>query len=105
MAGPDTSGSESQRLESLAKQLADLERQSADYIATQQRSASVRKLLTLVVVALLVIYGTMYYTTGKALYDPKTREQFVQELERSRAANSDELMRHVYRLREDTWPT
>src|SRR5262245_40306028 len=98
MPGPDPSGAESQRLEALAKQLADLERQSADYMAAQQRSASVRKLLTLVVVALLVIYGTMYYTTGKAVYDPKTRDQLLLELQRSRTANADEIMHHVWRV-------
>jgi hypothetical protein len=104
MAGPDPSGSEGQRLEALAKQMADLERQSVELGAALQRSASVRRLLVLVVVALLGIYMYLYYSAGKAFTDQKNMEKLMAELERAATANSDQVMKQVQVLVEHTWP-
>lgn len=105
MSGPDPSGAESQRMESLAKQLADLERQSGDLQAAMQRSASVRTLLVLVVASLLGIYMYLYYTAGKALTDEKNIERLRAELERSATANQQKVMEEAKKLVEHTWPT
>jgi hypothetical protein len=105
MAGPDPSGADSQRLEALAKQLADLERQSSELANALQRSASVRRLLVLVVVALLGIYGYVYYSAGKAFTDKKNLDRLMSELERRASANSDQVMHQAHVLVEHTWPT
>jgi hypothetical protein len=105
MPGPDPSGADSQRLEGLAKQLADLERQSGELNAALQRSASVRRLLVLVVAALLGIYLYLYYTAGKAFMDQKSVDRLMKELERSASANSDQVMREAQKLVRNTWPT
>jgi hypothetical protein len=105
MAGPDQSRTDSQRLEALAKQLADLEHQSSELGTALQRSASVRRLLVLVVVALLAIYGYLYYSAGRAFTDKKNMDRLMSELERSATANSDRVMRQVHVLYEHTWPT
>jgi len=102
MPGPDPS--ESQRVEALAKQLADLERQSDELNAAMQRSASVRRLLVLVVAALLGIYIYLYYTAGKAFTDQKNLDRLQKELERAASANSDRVMNEVQILAENTWP-
>jgi multidrug efflux pump subunit AcrB len=92
-------------MEGLAKQLADLERQSGELTTALQRSASVRRLLVLVVAALLGIYLYMYYTAGKAFTDQKNIDRLMKELERSATANTDEVMNHAQTLVRNTWPT
>jgi multidrug efflux pump subunit AcrB len=103
MAGPDSS--ESQRVEGLAKQLAELERQAGEVSAALQRSASVRRLLVLVVAALLGIYLYLYYTAGKAFLDQKNIDRLMRELEARATANSDDVMKEAQILVRNTWPT
>src|SRR5262245_36994448 len=103
MAGPDSS--DSQRLEGLAKQLADLERQSGEMATALQRSASVRRLLVLVVVALLAIYLYLYYTAGRAFLDQKNIDRLMKELEARATANQDDVMKEAQNLVKHTWPT
>lgn len=105
MASHDPTGSESQRLEALAKQLADLERQSTELSAALQRSASVRRLLTLVVVAVVGIYGYLFYTKGKAFTDKDNLDRLKTELELRAQVNSDQIIHHLRTLYEHTWPT
>lgn len=104
MASQDSSGSESQKLEALAKQLADLERQATEVSAAMQRSGSVRMLLTLVVVALLAVYMYLFYTTGKSFTDKKNLDKLMIELQLSASNNSNVVMHHAQTLVEKTWP-
>jgi len=105
MSGQDPSGSESQRLEALAKQLADLEKQSAEMVAALQRSASIRRLLTLAIVALLGVFLYLFFTTGKAFYDKDNLDKLMTELQLRSDANASELMKHGKTLYDNTWPT
>ena len=105
MAGQDPSGPDNQRMEALAKQLADLERQSAELGAALQRSGAVRRLLTLVVLAVVVIYGYLYYTKGKSFVDKDNLDRLITELQLRSDANADDLIRHGNTLYRNTWPT
>jgi lipid II:glycine glycyltransferase (peptidoglycan interpeptide bridge formation enzyme) len=105
MAGPDAAGADSQRLEGLAKQLADLERQANDLSAALQRSASIRRLLVLVVAALLGIYLYLYFMAGREFTEKKNMDKLMNELERSATANSSPVMKQAQMLVEKTWPT
>jgi multidrug efflux pump subunit AcrB len=103
MSGPVSS--DSQRLEGLAKHLAELERQSGEMATALQRSASVRRLLVLVVVALLGIYLYLYYTAGRAFLDQKNVDRLMKELEARATANQDDVMKEAKNLVKHTWPT
>lgn len=105
MAGQDASGPDNQRMEALAKQLADLERQSAELNAALQRSGAVRKLLTLVVLAVVVIYGYLFYTKGKSFTDKDNLDRLMTELQLSANSNTDEITKQLQTLIEHTWPT
>jgi len=105
MAGQDPSGPDSQRTEALAKQLADLERQTTELGGALHRSANVRRLLTLVVLAVLVIYGYLFYKKGKAFTDKDNVQLLQTELELSAQKNTTEIINHVRALYEHTSPT
>jgi plasmid stabilization system protein ParE len=105
MAGQIPSGPDNQRMEALAKQLADLERQTAELGAALQRSASVRMLLTLVVLALLLTYGYLFYTKGKAFTQQDNLDRLTAALELSAQRNSTEILNHVEALYKNTSPT
>src|SRR5262249_31515717 len=103
MSGQDPTG-DGQKLEALARQLADLERESAELTAAIQSSAGVRKMLVLVVVILLAVYGYLYYTTGKALMAKNNRDQLLVELRARAQVNSKEITDQAHLLVERTWP-
>jgi multidrug efflux pump subunit AcrB len=105
MTGQDSPGADSQKLEALAKQLADLERQTAELDAALRRAASVRRLLTLVVVLVLGTYGYLFYSKGKAFADKDNLDRLQIELELSAQKNSAEIINHVQTLYEHTSPT
>ena len=98
MAGQDPSGPDNQRMEALAKQLADLERQTVELGAALQRSGAVRKLLTLVVLVVLGIYLYLFYTKGKSLTDKDNVDRLMTELQLSANANTGEITKQVQAL-------
>jgi hypothetical protein len=104
MSGQDPSGVDSQKLEALARQLGDLERQAAELNAAIQRSGAVRKFLTLVVVVLLAFFGVLFYRTGSSFLGKENRDELKLQLQLSATANSDTLMKELRILQEHSWP-
>ena len=104
MSGHDPSGSESQRLEALAKHIAELERQTIELRGALQRSASVRRMLVLVVAATLGIFGYLYYTTGRSFTDKENLDRLTRELQARAESNTDRILKEIQLLVENTQP-
>ncbi len=105
MSGQDPSGLESQKLEALARQLGDLEKQANELTAAIQRSASVRRVLVLVVVGVLAVFGGLYYQVGRSFVDQKNIDKMMVYLNKRAAANSQEVMNELQTLVKHTQPT
>src|SRR5262245_33935848 len=104
MSAQDPSRSDRERLEVLTRQLGDLERQSAGLIAAIERSGSVRRSLTYVVLALLVVFGLLYYQAGRALTENDKVYRLMRELQIRAEANRQTVMHEAQILVENTWP-
>lgn len=100
----DTSGPDPQRLEALAKQIEAAERQELSLVAAIDRAATVRMLLTLVVLAVVVTYVVLFYRAGKSFTEARFVGDLGDQLKRRAVANQDELVREARALQEHTMP-
>ena len=102
MAAQESSGVDSQKLEALAKQLGDLERQATDVSDAIQRAASVRRILTLAVVGVLAVFLTLYYKTARSFLGDENLDQLIVQLNLRAAANSEDVINQLHVLVDHT---
>lgn len=105
MAAQDSTPSESQRLEVLAKQAAELERQWTELDMALRRSATVRRFLFLVVVAVLGVYIYLYISLGRGFMEPENLNLVAREVQNRALPNLDTVLAEVRKLVENTRPT
>lgn len=103
MASQDSTGPNSQSLEALAKQLADLERLAADLVRSSQRSARTRTLLALSVVVILGVSLTLFWSRGRAFLGKP--EPLKNALLKSYKNNQSEFENEARTFFKHVWPT
>jgi hypothetical protein len=104
MAAQDSTVPESQKLEALAKQIAELESQWNELDMAIRRSATIRRFLILVVVAILGIYIYLYYTFARGFVEPSNRQRVVLAVPERALPNLDAVTHQVNLLVEHTRP-
>ncbi len=102
MASQEPGGPDTPKLEALAKQLADLERQAADMGATFQSSGRTRLLLVLAVVVILGVSLTMFWKRASGFL--KEPEPLVNAMRKSYEDNQGDLEREIRTLWDHSRP-
>ncbi|MBI3463727.1 MAG: hypothetical protein HY000_11825 [Planctomycetes bacterium] len=88
----------------LAKQVAELERQWTDLDMAIRRSATVRRFLVLVVVAVLGVYLYLYYSLARGFLDRENLNRVAREVQNRALPNLDAVLDEVRALLDHTGP-
>jgi hypothetical protein len=96
---------DSQKLEALARQLGELEREANEVAAAIQRSGSVRRLVALAIVVVVGVISYLGYQRAKEFVGKENMDLLSIELNLAATNNADDVMKQLWTLVENTRPT